>query len=336
MEALDIGPGDEVIVPGLTWVACASSVANLNATPVLADIDPSTLCLDVDAVRAAITDRTKAVMVVHLYSAVADLGKLLELCSQHGLHLIEDCAQAHGARWHGQRVGSHGAVGTFSMQNGKVLTAGEGGAVTTSDSALATRVLQLVSDGRRLRTAPIGEMELVEDGIAKGNNGCISELQAAILLQQLGDLDEQHSRRARAAAFLDSELTALGLEPQKTTPGTTARTYYQYAICVPGLKNGRRALEEMCRALSAELQIQISPAYRPLNANPLYQPSHRRRWNFSADCKERLRLDKFNLVSSAKASNSFLTIPHGCLLGSSADIESIVTAFKKVLTQRIH
>ena len=129
LAACDIGEGDEVIVPGLTFVASATAVLAVNATPVLVDIDQDTLCLDPEAAEAAITPRTRAIVVVHVAGAAADLDALVDLCRRRGLRLIEDCAHAHGTTWRGRGVGSWGDVGCFSMQRSKLMTAGEGGAL---------------------------------------------------------------------------------------------------------------------------------------------------------------------------------------------------------------
>jgi len=129
LQALGVGSGDEVIVPGLTWVACASAVLHLGARPVLADVDSATLTLDPAHAAEAITGRTRAIMAVHLANSVADLDAFTELSARTGIPFIEDCAQAHGARWRHRRVGGYGRAGCFSMQQSKLLTAGEGGAV---------------------------------------------------------------------------------------------------------------------------------------------------------------------------------------------------------------
>lgn len=132
LTALEVQPGDEVIVPGLTWVACASSVLRAGGIPILVDIDPRTLCLDPHAVEAAITSRTAAILGVHLYSAMAEMHELRRIAASHGLPIIEDAAQAHGARWEHDGAGSLGEIGVFSMHQNKVLTSGEGGAAAGS------------------------------------------------------------------------------------------------------------------------------------------------------------------------------------------------------------
>ncbi|MDQ0935385.1 DegT/DnrJ/EryC1/StrS family aminotransferase [Streptomyces turgidiscabies] len=175
LEALDVGAGDEVIVPGLTWVANASTVLAVNATPVMVDIDPASLCASPAAIEAAISDRTRAIVVVHLFSSVADLDAILAISERYGVPVIEDCSHAHGASWRGRRVGTWGVAGTFSMQEKKLLTAGEGGAVVCQSDALHDRLYQLRSDGRRASARPTeGESELVADCSVAGTNLAVS------------------------------------------------------------------------------------------------------------------------------------------------------------------
>lgn len=131
LQALGVGRGDEVIVPGQTWVACASAVVNIGAVPVLADIDAATLAISPQRVAESISDRTAAILIVHPFNSIADLDAFTSLSRRTGIPLIEDCAQAHGARWRESRVGTFGDIGCFSMQQSKLLTAGEGGAAIT-------------------------------------------------------------------------------------------------------------------------------------------------------------------------------------------------------------
>lgn len=204
MKALGVKPGDEVIVPGLTWVACASTVLRVKAIPILVDVEPDTQCISPAAVTAAISPKTAAILVVHLYSAMAQMDELTAIAERHGLVIIEDSAQVHGAVWRGRRAGSIGTVGTFSMQQGKVLTCGEGGAVVTSDSHLNRLMEQLRNDGRcySSEVPEVGHMHLQETGEVIGANRAMSEFQAAVLLDGLERLDEENRLRAANADYL--------------------------------------------------------------------------------------------------------------------------------------
>ncbi|MFG1953683.1 DegT/DnrJ/EryC1/StrS family aminotransferase [Micromonospora sp. NPDC048830] len=329
LEACGVGSGHEVIIPGLTWVANASTVAGVNAVPVPVDVDPRTLCLDPAAVERAITPRTAAIVVVHLYSAVADLDALTAIAERHGIPLIEDCAQAHGARYRDRRVGTFGAFGTFSMQHSKVLTSGEGGAVITADAALSRRAEHLRADGRTYtpHVPAVGEMELAQTAELMGSNRCLSEFQAAILLTQLELLDEQNERRRANAALLDEGLGSIGLTPQVSSPGTTHRTYYEWAGRIEDDEIAELGVERIAQAVAAELAgAAVSPGYPPMNHNRLYQPSTRARFKGRSG----LDLTGYSLPVAEDAGRRFATIHHSALLGNESDMKDIVRAFEKV------
>ena len=143
LEALGIGEGDEVIVPGLTWIATAMAVNYVGAKIVFADIDPATFTLDPAAFEAAITPRTKAVIPVHLYGSMADLEKIIEIARKHDIKVVEDCAHMQGGKWNGKGVGSWGDVGSFSFQQSKTLSGGESGICLTNDSKLAELIYRV-------------------------------------------------------------------------------------------------------------------------------------------------------------------------------------------------
>jgi dTDP-4-amino-4,6-dideoxygalactose transaminase len=329
MQALGIGAGDEVIVPGLTWVACASAVLAINAVPVIVDIDPLSLCLDPRAVEAAIGPRTRAVMAVHLYNAIADLDALLALTRQHGLHLIEDCAQAHGALWRGRRVGSIGTVGTFSMQNGKVLTSGEGGACICDDPQLAARIYRLRSDGRRLASRPVpsGHMSLEEGGPGFAQNFCLSEPQAAILLSRLDDLDQENAQRARQAQTLRRHLEEIGgFGFQQSAPGTEATTLYHFPIRLEGPEFEGLDVEQVCQALSAELGCWVHPTYPPMDEFSLLAPGPSRRLLAPPRVPQ-------PLLGARKARRQHVVLAHWLFLTDSQAMAQIADAFAKVKQQ---
>ena len=325
LHALGVAQGDEVIVPGLTWVACASVVARAGAVPVLADIEPRTLCMDPAAVEAAITPATRAIIVVHLYSAMADMDELEAVAARHGLPIVEDAAQAYGATWRGAGAGSLGTVGAFSAQQGKVLTSGEGGLFVTSDPGLRDRAEMLRGDGRRYpRDAPpVGTPGLAEFADVQGWNMHLSEFQAAVLLEGLQRLPEQNSRRAAAAALLDKSLADDDLEPIDAHPANDTRSYYHYAIRLRGALAGH-PLDAVCEALSAELGYWIHPPYPPLNAHPLFDP---RRLPSGAGQPDPRR---FDLPAASREVRRTVLLHHPMLLGHENQLTAIVEAFDKV------
>lgn len=200
--AMDVGPGDEVIVPSNTYIATWLAVSQCGATPVPAEPVESTYNLDPVLIEAAITPRTKVILPVHLYGQAADLDPVLALGKKHGLRVLEDGAQAHGARYKGRRLGSHGDAVAWSFYPGKNLGAlGDGGAVTTNDPQLADRVRVLRNYGSRVKY--VNEV--------KGFNSRLDPIQAAILRVKLRYLDEWNTRRKSIAAQYLQELAETNL-----------------------------------------------------------------------------------------------------------------------------
>lgn len=336
LQALDIGPGDEVLVPGLTWVACASSTFSVGATPVLVDIDSSNLAMSPIHARAAITRNTKAIMLVHPFCRIADLDAFCALSGETGIPLIEDCSQAHGATWRGRHVGTWGQIGCFSMQQSKVLTSGEGGAAITNDVRLFHRMEQARADGRIFSDAPLpGRLELLEVGEVLGQNHCLSEFQSAILCDRLKHLDGENRQRREFVAHLASELSAddpLRLLPEDER--ATSYTYYNLVLELDLPRFQGNAVDAIARALSMELNVQVSPVYRPLNAHPLYNPlnsprakSHPRREIFDPG--------QFHLPQAAAARERCITLPNWVLLGGASGANDVLRAVRKVLGQSL-
>ncbi|WP_028321879.1 DegT/DnrJ/EryC1/StrS family aminotransferase [Desulfatiglans anilini] len=190
LKALEIGREDEVIVPGFTFIATWLAVSSVGARPVPVDPDPETYNIDPARIEAALTDRTRAIIPVHLYGQPADMDPLLEMAGRYGLKVIEDAAQAHGARYKGRRTGGLGHAAAFSFYPAKNLGAfGDGGAVTTHDDALARKLKTLRNYGSRIKY----------HHEVQGSNSRLDELQAALLRVKLRVLDEWNDRRRRLA-----------------------------------------------------------------------------------------------------------------------------------------
>ncbi|MCG5238766.1 DegT/DnrJ/EryC1/StrS family aminotransferase [Azospirillum doebereinerae] len=203
LEAAGIGPGDEVIVPSLTFIATGEAVCHVGATPVFCDIDPDSYTLDPEDLLRRLTPRTRAVVPVHLYGTPADMGAILAIAADHRLVVIEDCAQAHLATYHGRTVGTLGTAGGFSFFPGKNLGAlGDAGMVTTSDPDLAESVVKLADHGR------LSKYE--HDRI--GHNQRLDGLQAALLAVKLPHLAEWTERRRRIARYYDARLRPAGIK----------------------------------------------------------------------------------------------------------------------------
>jgi UDP-2-acetamido-2-deoxy-ribo-hexuluronate aminotransferase len=224
-RALKLGPEDEVIVPAMTFLASASSVRLAGAKPAFADVDPETLNLDPDAVRAAITPRTKAILAVHLYGQCADLTRLEAVAKEAGVPLVEDCAQSIGATWDGRPCGSVGIAGTTSFYPSKNLGApGEGGMIWTKDEAMAATLRRLRNHGERVRY----------EHVELGTNSRLMALCGAVLRIKLRALPEWTRIRRENAAYYDAAFA--GLEPAirrlKVDPRAT-HVYHQYSLFSP-------------------------------------------------------------------------------------------------------
>ena len=202
LRAMDVGPGDEVIVPSNTYIATWLAVSQCGATPVPVELDARTYNIDPTLIEAAITPRTKVILPVHLYGQSADMAPILAIAGKHGLRVLEDGAQAHGARYKGQRVGAHGDAVAWSFYPGKNLGAmGDGGAVTTNDAQLADRLRLLRNYGSRVKY--VNEVQ--------GYNSRLDPLQAAILRVKLAHLDDWNARRSDIAARYRKGLSDCGL-----------------------------------------------------------------------------------------------------------------------------
>jgi perosamine synthetase len=200
-EALDLRPGDEVILPSFTIISCALAVIEAGGTPVLVDSDPVTWCMDPAQVRARVTEKTRAIMAVHMYGHPAEMDELRAIAGEHGLDIIEDAAEAHGATYRGKRVGGFGRFATFSFYANKIITTGEGGMVLCDDDADAERLRSLRNlafrkDRRFLHT------EL-------GHNYRMTNMQAALGLSQVEQIDEHIRRKKEMAAFYGGALAGL-------------------------------------------------------------------------------------------------------------------------------
>jgi L-glutamine:2-deoxy-scyllo-inosose/3-amino-2,3-dideoxy-scyllo-inosose aminotransferase len=272
--ALGVGPGDEVIVPAITFVSTASPAVRLGATVVFVDVDPDTYQLDPRQLEAAITARTKVVVPVHLYSGMVDMDAVLAVAGRHGVRVIEDCAHAQGGRWRRadgtvRGAGSMGDLGTFSFQWSKTLTSGEGGAILTNDRRLADLVWMYKDCGRAPRRTPehadeSGETRVEAAGdLAStarkaragvlGWNYRLGAFQAAVLLAQLERFDAQADRRIAGARYLDEELARIpGIRPLTYDRRVVRRPFYKYVFRYDPAAFDGLPVEQFRAALAAE------------------------------------------------------------------------------------
>jgi len=224
LRTLGVGAGDEVITVAHTFIATAEAISLTGADPVFVDVDDATMLIDPDAIEAAVTPRTRAIVPVHLYGQPCDMDRIMDIARRHGLKVVEDAAQAHGARWKGRPIGTFGDAATFSFYPGKNLGAyGDGGAVVSNDAAFIERVRMLANHGR---------LEKYTHQI-EGVNSRLDTLQAAVLRVKLRHLDGWNAARRRWAAAYDERLRGIG-GLRLPTVGTDAESvFHLYVIRVP-------------------------------------------------------------------------------------------------------
>ena len=329
--ALGVGYGDEVIVPGLTWVACASAVVSIGAKPIFVDLSLESLCIDPSKINQAITSRTKAILVVHAFCRTADMHAIKTIAAQFDIPIVEDCSQAHGADIAGRMVGTFGDLAVFSFQHSKVLTSGEGGAIVTNDPKLYDRAEQLRADGRSFSgKRKLHHLELIERSELLGQNHCLSEFQSAILIDRLEHLQQENSRRRRNAKILDGILETIEGFAPLVDQKDCRLTYYNYIIRVDTGLWKIDGVKALSLALSAELNVQISPIYAPLYRHPLYVPKSTAR--LPAEERERLAKEAqaVRLEICEWAHGTHIAIPHPPLLASASEIGAFGDALEKV------
>ena len=261
VAALNLGPGDEVIMPTFTIISCAASIVRAGATPVLVDSDPVTWNMDVGQVARRITARTRAILVVHIYGLPVDMGPLLELAKDHGLHIIEDAAEMHGQTWNGRACGSFGAISTFSFYSNKHIATGEGGMVLMDDSDLAERCRSL----RNLCFVP--ERRFVHDHL--GWNFRMTNMQAALGLAQLERLQEFVERKRRMGARYDELLSGTpGLELPPSRTSYAQSVYWVYGLLLSDAVPYDAST--MIRRL-AKLGVGARPFFWPMHQQPVFR-----------------------------------------------------------------
>ncbi|MAU72295.1 MAG: L-glutamine:2-deoxy-scyllo-inosose aminotransferase [Pseudozobellia sp.] len=338
LEALEIGLGDEVIIPGLTWQATAATVIDVNATPVIVDVLEDTWCIDPEAIKRAITPKTKAIVPVHLYGAFADMDAILKIAKEHDLYIIEDCAHKHGGEWKGKKAGSIGDIGSFSFQLSKHLTAGEGGAVTTNNPKLAERLDALRNCGRRpegsLNSGDKGIGDYGDDGnFLQSGNLRITEFQAAILLEGLKRLPDQNRNRDNNGGYLNDLLSKIpGLTPLKRDIRETKKAYFNFAFRYNKKAFKNLPINKFREALQAELNIVVDACYEPLNNCSLYVPH-------TKPARHKLNDAYWSAIDPKKISlpvcerlfeHESVCLHHKILMGDKSDMDLIANAIEKI------
>lgn len=275
LAALDVSRDDEIIVPDLTYIASANCVHYCGATPVFVDCDPRTFNIDPSDIERAITPRTRGIIAVHLYGHPCDMDAIREVADRHGLFVLEDAAEAHGALYKGKKVGGLGTCASFSFFGNKIITTGEGGAVTTDDPKLAARLKLLRGQGmdpnRRYWFPEVGY------------NYRMTNVAAAIGLAQLEKVEEFLTTRKKIATWYDEKLSAIELVERPFVSSEVSHSFWMYTVLIA--KNSGVPRDKVAARLD-ELGIETRPVFYPMHVLPPYAQSAS---NFSraADCSAR-------------------------------------------------
>lgn len=325
LEALEIGPGDEVIVPGITWQATASACLAVNAVPVIVDISEKDFNISADAIRNAITPQTKCIIPVHLYGRICNMDKILEIAKEYNLKIIEDSSHQHGSVWKTDKTGTIGDIGIFSMQASKPLNTGEGGIIVTKDERLYYILQSLKNCGKAYKSGGLS---------MHSGNYRITEMQCAVGISQLSRLPEQIQKRDENAKYLEQLLTGIeGMDSLERNPNITTQTYYHYSLYYNKEYWCGLDREKLKKAIEAELDwsVQLQSSYEPLNRTDLYNPLNKKTHRLNPEYIERIDPSKINLpVSRRIYEENYLGLFHNFLLAERTDMELFADALMKI------
>jgi len=319
LKAAGISFGDEVIVPAYTWEGTAAAVLFAGAVPVFVDVDPNTYCLDAALVEAPITERTRAIIPVHLGFRFADMDAIMEIATKRDLFVLEDCAHAHGGRWRDKGAGSIGHAGSFSFQTSKLMTAGEGGIVITNNIDIADQVIRLANCGRPPRRETRGEPAL-------GHNYRMTEFQAAILLAQLERLDEQTELRERNTKRLEEGLKQIeGISLLPRDERITRQASYHYVFKFHSESWGGVHRNAFVAALNAEGIPSDGRFYEAVYQSSLFE--------FAAEKYPAWAQTKHDFhcpIAERAGYEESVWLPHQIFLGAEEDVDDVLTAIRKI------
>ena len=328
LGSLDIGPGDEVILPPYTFVATLNVVLLHHALPIFVDSDIETFQIDARRIEDAVTDRTAALLPVHLGGNACDLDAILDISRRRSIPVLEDACQAHLGEWRGRKVGTLGAAGCFSFQASKNLNSGEGGAVLTNDDALAERLYAFHNNSRPRRGASRG----FSYGDHRGANLRLTEFQAGLLLAQMTRLEEQAKTRDENAAYLTAQLEEIpGIHPARRYEGCTRNGYHLYMLRYRPEEFAGLPRARFIDALRAE-GVPCAGGYSPLNEEPflaatLDSRGYRRVYppEVLAGWKERTRCPQNDQLCQQA-----VWFGQTMLLGPRQDMDDIAGAIRKI------
>jgi dTDP-4-amino-4,6-dideoxygalactose transaminase len=322
LKALGIGWGDEVIVPALTFAATPYAAVAAGALPVFVDVEPRRYTIDCDLIEAAITPRTRAIMPVHLGQQMCDMDRLMDIAGRNCLRVVEDCAHAHGQQWRGRGAGCLGDFGSFSHQSTKILTAGEGGTLTTQDELLARRAHSLIDCGR--------PKDAAETEYTFGANYRLGELACALLVNGLARFPAQQERRARLGELFETLAAGIpGVTIKRRDPRITRWSFYRYIFEIDTEAFAGATNEQVAEALEAE-GVPAEVQYPPMSRYDLFQPSLSR-LPVAVEYADRLDPAKMSFPVAEAAGERTAVYLNECIFRSDeAGVEHAVEAIAKV------
>jgi len=329
LKGVNVEPGDEVLTPALTFFASATCILFIDAIPVFVDVDPKSFNIDPKAMEAAITDRTKAAIIVHNGGYPADMDTIMEVSRKHNLPIIEDCAHAHGSEWKGTRVGAIGQMGAFSLMAGKSVAGGEGGIVITNHEELRQNMYAWMDMGRWTER----EDKSIRLGIT--SNFRMPELTAAVLLTQMARFDEQIETRERNFTYLSEGMKEIdGIEPFDRDPRVTRWSIYYWNFRFNQAKFDGITRDKFLQAINAEgVPVGVGAHGAPVYRNPLFQSiTGGNTWPIKYPTYDK-PLD-YTKVCCPEAERIYQTaalcISHPVFLGEREDMNLILEAMRKV------
>ena len=322
LKALGVGWGDEVIIPALTFAATPYAAMAAGALPVFVDVEPAHWTIDPDLVEAAVTPQTRAIMPVHLGQQMADMDRIMEIARRHDLFVVEDCAHAHGQRWRDQGAGCMGDFGSFSHQSTKILTAGEGGTLTTQDERLARLAHSLIDCGR--------PKDAAEQEYTFGANYRLGELACALLVNGLRRFPAQRERRAALGEHFERLAPDLpGVTVKHRDPRITRWSFYRYIFEIDPEAFAGATNEQVAEALEAE-GVPAEVQYPPMSRYDLFQPSLSR-LPVAVEYADRLDPARMSFpVAEAAGERTAVYLNESIFRSDEAGIEHAVEAIAKV------
>jgi dTDP-4-amino-4,6-dideoxygalactose transaminase len=309
--------------------ACAAGPLMYGAIPVFADVDIDSGCIDPDSVEKLITNRTKAILVVHLYGYVAEMDRICDICKKHNIALIEDCAQSHIAKYKGQYVGTFGDIGIFSLNVNKTIQVGEGGICVTSDEDIAYR-LQLIRNHGEAVVGPAGYTNITN---ILGFNYRLSEIHASMAICQLDKVESLTARRLEMVDLLNDQLSEYSHLNIYMPPSDHECTYYQYKLRLDENETGIMG-SELIEALNAE-GLNFFGGYTPLYMQPLYQQkrlfTHGYPWSAEENRNCLTSYKKGICPVAEKLTTATITSEHIRPPNTLEDMQDIVDIFRKIM-----